>query len=69
MAYFAIVGFIFLIWILGLASLLSAIGANILANDASITGLEAFFFANLNLFVFVCFLFAFGLGAAMGGGT
>ena len=66
--YYAIVGFIFLIWVFGFSSVLGTIGADIVAHDATISGIEAFFFENINGFVLICFLFAFGLGAVLGGG-
>jgi len=68
LAYYTILSFVFLVWVFGLSKLLSSIGTSIVTNDLGLTGLEAFFFGNLNLFVFCLFLLAFGLGAVLGGG-
>jgi hypothetical protein len=69
---FGIIGFIFLfvllivMWALILAPLFNTAGANAIANGA--TGLEAFFWNNINLWFFLCLLLVAVIYLRLAGG-
>ncbi len=63
---FALIEIIFIInWAIWLGSLISSIGTNAVANGA--TGIEAFFWTNLNLFIFFMLLLVNMLVFQLGG--
>lgn len=68
LAYFTMLFFFIVFWALYLAEWLSGIGARAVT-DNSLTGFEAFAFANINLFVFLGVLAAGAIGVFAAGGS